>query len=295
MKNIAIINGHDINFFNEWHHVGCWKRSLEEMPDVKLHLYTWNKGSERYWGTMPHDLDLYLFLDYRPELWEIARYNYHPRALFWWDTFHHMQSVSLQLALVFDKVYVAERIESDYMKTLDFNNVEWLPGAFYPGLYHPMKTNKVHSFGFIGQFDNTIIRKGYTRKSLLDSLCIRYNGFISNNCRGPYTNQVYNESKIMPERTIFANIGTRLFEVVGSGGFCLMNRYPCRNGLDDLGIDGTHFVTYDESIEDFMEKFDYYIKNDIIRETIALNGHKYFLENHTYQHRIQRIFKDFNI
>jgi hypothetical protein len=292
MKHIALIHGHSIEFFNEWHHVGFWKRSFDEMKDsIELHLYTWDN-----WKTMPEGYDLYLFLDYRPSLWEVERYNYHPRALFWWDCFHHLQSVSIQLALVFDRVYVAERIESNYIRTIGYSNVEWLPGSYYPGIYHPIEgSSKVHSFGFIGQFDDTVIRKGLTRKGLLDQLCSKYGGFLTNNCRGVYTNQIYNESKIMPERTIFANIGTRLFEVVGSGGFCLMNRYPCNNGLDELGVDGLHFVTYDESSDDFFNKFEYYLKNDKERQTIAKSGQKYFLEKHTYKHRIQKILKDFNL
>jgi len=117
-------------------------------------------------------------------------------------------------------------------------------------------------------------------------------GTIGKPCRGPLSNHVYNESKIMPERTIFANIGTRIFEVIGSGGFCLMNRYPCKTGLDTIGIDGHHYVTYDETYDDFMRKFDYYLKHDDEREQIAYNGHKYFSLNHTYNHRLRVILKN---
>lgn len=291
MKNIALINGHNMPFFDEWHHVGCWKRTFDDMEDVRLHLYTWEN-----WQTMPLGLDLYLFLDYRPILWKIAQYDFHPRALFWWDAFHHMQSISIQLALVFDRVYTAEYIEMRYMRDIiGYNNTEWLPGAYYPGLYHPLNKKKVHDFGFIGQFDDSVIRKDTTRRRILNHLCTKYRGFVSDNCRGPFTNQVYNESKIMPERTIFANIGTRLFEVIGSGGFCLLNRFPCNNGLDLLGMDGRHFMTYDESLDDFMDKFQYYLKNEDERESIAKSGQKHFSEHHTYKHRIERIFKDFKI
>lgn len=291
-RAIALIHGHSIPFFDEWHHVGFWKRTLDEMPDVQLHLYTWDN-----WKTMPSSgIDLYLFLDYRPNLWDLAASNYHPRALFWWDSFHHSQAISVQLAMIFDKVYVAEKIESDYMtKIIGYDNVDWLPGAYYPGLYYPEQLESTYDFGFIGQFDDTVIRKYLTRKSFIDLLSHKYRGVSTNNLRGTETNQVYNKCKIMPERTIFANIGTRLFEVVGSGGFCLINRYPCRNGLDELGIDGYHFVTYDESWVDFQNKFEYYLRNEDEREAIARQGHQYFFENHTYGHRVKKILKDFNL
>lgn len=291
MKQIALIHGHSVPFFDEWHHVGFWKKTFDEMPDVQLHLYTWET-----WQNMPEGLDLYLFLDYRPILWKVAEYDFHPRALFWWDAFHHMQSVSIQLSLIFDKVYTAEYVEAKYISNvIGFSNTEWLPGAYYPGLYHPIVTEKKFNFGFIGQFDNTVIRKGITRKGLLDDLCNRYSGFVSNDCRGPITNEIYNQSRILPERTIFANIGTRLFEVVGSGGFCLINKFPCANGLGHLGEDGKHFVTYDESLEDFREKFNYYLTHEDEREKIASAGQKHFSENHTYVHRIKKIFGDFDL
>jgi hypothetical protein len=252
--------------------------------------YTWAN-----WNTMPKGMDLYLFIDYRQHLFQVCHHGYSPRAIFWWDAFHHMQSVSAQIALSFDKVYVAELIDANYMKSVGFSNVEWLPGAFYPGLYHPTGSNKVHDYSFIGQFDDTVVRKGLTRRSSLDLLAKNFRGFVSNSIRGPYVNQIYNEGRILPERTIFANIGTRLFEVVGSGGFCLINRFPCNTGLDLLGIDGEHFVSYNESEADLLYKFRYYLNNEGERQKIAKSGHDLFISQHTYKNRLKRIFTDFNI
>lgn len=121
MKNIALIHGHSIPFFDEWHHVGFWKRTLDEMDDVRLHLYTWDT-----WQTMPSGLD-------------------------------------------------------------------------------------------------------------------------------------------------------------------------CDNGLNKLGTDGEHFVTYDESLNDFLDKFDYYLKHEAEREIIARSGHQHFSQNHTYKHRVEKIFRDLGI
>ena len=245
---------------------------------------------------MPLGLDLYFFLDFRPCLYKLINTKYHPRILFWWDSFHTMFSILSQTALVFDKVYLAEMPDAQHLRGMGFSNAEWLPGAFYPGLYKPEKTlSKVHDFSFIGQFDDIVIRKGLTRKNMLEKLSYSFSGFRGNSVRGPFVNQVYNESKILIERTIYCNIGTRLFELVGSGGFALINKYPCSNGLENIGLDGVHFVTYDESWEDLFYKMNYYLKNEEERIKIAKQGYDFFIKNHTYAHRLAKIFKDFKL
>lgn len=292
MINLALICGASYNMdLNDWHHYGFWKKTLDEMPNVKTTWYALHN-----WKEMPKDFDLYFFLDFNPELYKLSKFDYYPRVLFWWDSFHVMFSVLSQLALVFDKVYLAEMVDAQHLRGIGFSNVEWLPGAFYPGLYNPLTNNKkFHNFSFIGQLDDVVIRKGVTRKEIIANLANQFGGYIGSNVRGPHVNQVYNDSKILVERTIYCNIGTRLFELVGSGGFCLINRYPCDNGLDKLGIDGIHFVTYDDSLEDLLYKMNYYLKNEEEREKISKTGYTHFLENHTYKKRILKIFRDFKL
>ena len=291
MINIALICGDNYSLqLDDWHHYGFWKKTLDSIPSIKLHWYTWSNFHE-----MPKGFDLYFFLDFRPCLYNLSKMDYHPRVLFWWDSFHSMFSILSQISFTFDKVYVAEMPDAQHLRGNGFSNVEWMPGAFYPDLYKPLNSSKPYDFGFIGQFDNLVARKGQTRKTLLDNLSNYFKGFVSNNLRGLPVNQAYNESKILIERTIYCNIGTRLFELVGSGGFCLINKFPCNTGLESIGIDGVHFVTYDESLDDLLNKMRYYLKNEEERNLIAKTGHEHFLKNHTYKNRLLKILKDFNI
>ena len=291
MINIALICNDDYNLkLDDWHHYGFWKKTFDDITTIKLHWYNWNNFQE-----MPKGFDLYFFLDFRPILYKLATMDYHPRILWWGDSFHSPFSILSQISLVFDKVYVSEMIDAYHLKGIGYKNIEWLPSGFYPKLYNPLNLNKNYDFAFVGQFDNLVTRNGATRKTMLDSLSKLFNGYVSNNVRGPAVNEAYNKSKILIERTIFCNIGSRLFETVGSGSFCLINRFPCNTGLDMLGIDGIHFVTYDESIEDLLDKMRYYLKNDEEREHIAKTGHEHFLKNHTYEKRLLKILKDFNI
>jgi len=291
MLNVVLICGDNYSTdINGYHHYGFWKKTLDEHPDVNLlHWFPWS-----HWRMMPTSgVDLYFFLDFRYDLWNLADFDFHPRILYWWDAFHVMFSVVAQIPQIFDKVYIAEYLDVQHLKICGFNNVEWLPGAFYPEVYKPLDVPKTKDFSFAGQLDGAVRRKGITRKGLMEALAQKYQGNITSNLRGPAVNEFYNDGKILPEKTIFANIGTRLFELVGSGGLALINRYPCYNGLDQLGIDGTHFVTYDESLDDAVNKMDYYITHDEEREKIAKTGHEHFLNNHTYKHRLDKILKDY--
>ena len=70
----------------------------------------------------------------------------------------------------------------------------------------------------------------------------------------------------------------RHLEILASCSFML-----CQNSINDLElplpiVDGKHFVTF-ESKEDLIEKINFYLKNNHLRNEIALNGRK-VLEKH---------------
>jgi len=273
-----------------WNYTSFWKYNLEHHPQVNLtHWYPMSS-----WRNMPTDnVDLYFFFDFRPDLWALADYDkFHPRILYWGDAFHALYSVVAQIPLVFDKVYLSEFVEAQHLKLCGFNNVEWLPGAFCPHHHFPLNVNKDIDVGFVGQLDNTVVRNKTTRRRMMDHLSTKFKVVVNQNIRGPGVNVLFNQSKILIERTIFCNMGSRLFDTVGGGGFGLVNKYPCYNGLDQLGMDGTHFVTYDESVEDAEHKVQYYLTHDAEREHIAKTGHEYFLKHHTYANRIDKILSD---
>jgi hypothetical protein len=288
-KRIALTCSSPCEKIDDWHHYGFWYKTLMEHEKIETEYFL-------NWREMPEGFDLYFFIDHRPDLWALSDYDkYKPRALFWWDSFHHMFSVSVQLALLFDKVYVAELLDAQHAQLAGFQNTKWLPGAFYPGLYKPLSINKEYNVGFVGQLDDTVKRKGLTRRTAIVELLKTFGGQVRWDIRGPEVNEIYNKSRVLFERTIFCNIGTRLFETVGSGGLALVNRPQCYNGLDQIGIDGIHFVSYDESLEDMLQKANRYVYDQNEREKIVKAGHEHFLANHTYRNRIDTILRDFNI
>lgn len=82
----------------------------------------------------------------------------------------------------------------------------------------------------------------------------------------------------------------RLFDILASGGFCLVRYFP---GLDEMFANGQHLVWFN-SVKEMKGLVQYYLKNEQERKEIAKNGHNLYKKKHTAQHRIQNIFDIMN-
>lgn len=92
-------------------------------------------------------------------------------------------------------------------------------------------------------------------------------------------------------RCIETGVPLRAFDIMGYGGFLLSN-YQLE--LDEMYVNGEDLVLYD-SYEDALDKADYYLKREDIREKIALNGRRKTLENYTLQHAFEKILGTVNM
>lgn len=82
----------------------------------------------------------------------------------------------------------------------------------------------------------------------------------------------------------------RIFDILGAGGFLITDR---KNGIEDLFVPGKHLVIYDD-LDDLNNKIDFYLKNEKLREQIALEGYKLVKEKHTYNVRLKNIMNIVN-
>jgi len=102
--------------------------------------------------------------------------------------------------------------------------------------------------------------------------------------------KVFNLSKInlnMTMRAIETGLPLRIFDIMGSGGFLMTNYQP---ELEEMFVIGQDVEAY-TSIEELIDKCDYYLKNEDIRRTIALNGYEKVKNNHTYFHRLRSMLE----
>lgn len=290
---IAVIWGLHRNYPPHSTPHGFWEEALRGRPGVIVERLTWDEIQY-----IPDGFDLHLFIDFHPCLFRLPPDRLRPRALYWWDSFHFAFPYPAQVSELFDLAYFSEKLTADSLKNAGFRNARWLPLAFHQGLFRTLPgVNKIHDYGFVGTEDDVVFRSRMTRHGFLERL--RYtsglHGYIGNGVFGETVNQIYNESKVLFDWTIFDNLGTRFFETIGSGGFLVTNRPKHPNGMEELATEGVHFASYDGSFDDFEKQLRKYLKDDAGRERIALAGHEHFLKNHTYSNRLDRILADFNL
>lgn len=87
-------------------------------------------------------------------------------------------------------------------------------------------------------------------------------------------------------RVIRSGVPQRVLDVLGCRGFLLSSYQP---EIAEYFVNGEELVMYD-SYGDALEKADFYIKNDSLRETIAKSGYEKIREFFTYEKRLTEIF-----
>lgn len=102
--------------------------------------------------------------------------------------------------------------------------------------------------------------------------------------------KVFTLSKInlnMTIKPIQTGLPLRIFDILGCGGF-LMTNY--QEELNDHFVIGTDLEAY-SSLDELIDKCNFYLTHDDIRKTIAQNGYNKVQKNHTYQQRITEMLR----
>lgn len=100
---------------------------------------------------------------------------------------------------------------------------------------------------------------------------------------------IYFSSKVSLDISHFTDIkgytSNRYWIIPASGGFALTKRFP---QCEEFYPEGTR--VYFDTIEEAIEKKDYYLSHDTEREKIRLAGYEH-AKNHTYDKRWEKIFE----
>lgn len=91
----------------------------------------------------------------------------------------------------------------------------------------------------------------------------------------------------MTLKTIKTGIPLRVFDVLGCRGFLISNY---QEEIAELFEDGKDLVLY-HSQEELSEKVDWYLKHDLERKKIAVNGYNNVKKNHTAMNRLIDLFR----
>lgn len=196
---------------------------------------------------------------------------------------HQQLPIRLTYARYFDHVFVAQPDYLHHFEQLPHGSAHWLPLACDRDVHYLAGQERVHDVCFVGKlgYPNT------ERRATLEHVLTR---FKANDYGRYYTpremGKVYSRSKIVFNKSINGDLNMRFFEGLAAGALLVTDRIA--NGLDRLGQDGMHFVTY-TSAEDAVDKIRYYLSHDAEREAIAAEGQRHVFAHHTYGHRLATI------
>ncbi|MER8639782.1 glycosyltransferase [Mesorhizobium sp. M1273] len=196
---------------------------------------------------------------------------------------HQQLMPRLAYARYFDHAFIAQLDFLYAFQALPHPSVHWLPLACDPTLHFTADLKRTYDVGFVGKFGSSESERSRVLTEVLSK-------FPTNETRRKYTPQemgrVYSSSKIVFNKSINGDLNMRVFEGMASGSMLITDRIS--NGLDKIGVDGEHYVTYSSSSE-AIEKIRYFVENDREREEIALRGQSHVLLEHTYQKRLSQI------
>ncbi len=225
------------------------------------------------------------------------------KIVFW--TGDGLVNLERQYALIsdYDAWFVKDKYMFEFMKNKLSLNVYFLPECFNP---YVQKPSSDISFG--SKYNVSIVGTLYPyRANIIDQL-------ISNNIKidifgaipkwigekwkkrhaHKYVildekNEVFYGSKINLNTIFYGDIDAgncRLFEVAGSGGFQICDR---KDEITNYFTENEEIVFFDSTTE-LINKINYYLEHQDEAEIIANKAHKRALKEHTYTHRINKIF-----
>ncbi len=202
--------------------------------------------------------------------------------IYWVSDTHLGYEYRLKKAREFDKVFCMQKRAVEEFKRDGIKNVEWLPHAAEPQAYMPFCIVKKYDVCFVGHLCNE------KRVNFLDAVFKKFPNFWYGQRIFEEAARIFCQSKIVLNTAAVDDLNMRVFETLATQSFLLTENIPT---IHEVFKDGEHLVTYD-SIDDAIDKADYYIKHDDERQQIAESGYNYIIKNHTYRHRVDRIIQE---
>lgn len=103
---------------------------------------------------------------------------------------------------------------------------------------------------------------------------------------------ILSQGKIVIQNSRYKEVSRRIFEGMYCNRMVMADKLPSDRGLDMLFKDKEDIVYYD-SLEDAIDKINYYTNNEEERLKIAKNGYEKVLNNHTTLQRLDLILENY--
>lgn len=258
---------------------GCYfEREFKKTTFDVVHF--WTKDSR----LIAPVYDLYIRIDHGDYKYDISE-NLHPAVFYAIDT--HLKKPYKKIreqVRHYDLVFCAQKEGALKLKKDAKVDTFWLPLACDPLIHRKLDIQKKYDIGFVGTKG-----KKSKRKVLLDLIVKKYPKSFIGQIEFTKMAEIYSMSKIGFNYSISNDVNMRMFEIMGCGTMLLTN-YIRGNGFDEIFQNKKNLVAY-RTKREFIKLIDYYLNNDEEREKIAQAGYEYVVNNHTYQHRLNLMFK----
>jgi hypothetical protein len=198
----------------------------------------------------------------------------------------HLQlDMRLAYARYFDHVFIAQPDYLDAFRTIGHPSVHALPLGCDPSIHFVPGLLREIDVAFVGKYG----APGTERERVLRAVLPHYRTNEIGKFEPPeQMGRIYSGAKVVFNKSINGDVNMRVFEALASGALLVTDRVE--NGLDDVGIEGVHFVCYDTA-DQAIAMIDHFLANDAERGKIAAAGQAHAFACHTYAHRVNKVLE----
>ena len=181
---------------------------------------------------------------------------------------------------------VVDKKGVSFFKKQGFKNIDyWGVYGFRPE-YHYLREGfkRTYDLLMIGNFNFEIQKEREAWIKRIALLNSKYNIQLLSNIFGEEYPILYNQAKIIFNRSIRGEMNQRSFEATANGALLFFEEENLE--IRDFLIPGKECILYNENNLDWL--IDYYLINDEERENIAQAGHKK-IQNYTYEKQLKNL------
>jgi FkbM family methyltransferase len=207
------------------------------------------------------------------------------RPCAWWAIDTHLNySWCLERARDFDAVFAAQRDGAEQFRQDGINTATWLPLACDPEFHCKHDVTKEYDVCFVG---NLFLG---ARSDLVEVIQRRFLKVFVGRKFFEEMAKIYSASRIVFNRSIRNDVNMRVFEALACGSL-LMTNDLADNGQGEFFQDGVHLATYKDP-EELLDKIQYYLVHEEVRERIAATGRQEAVTKHTYRQRMATLLEE---
>ena len=204
---------------------------------------------------------------------------------FWWgiDT-HNDYRKHLRICRLFDHSFIAQQSFVAKLKIDGIKSVSWLPLAY------PKQKNQIVKreldISYVGSTDWS---KYPERGMLLKTISETNSNMFMGQAPPEKMFEIYEKSKLVFNYSPMNDLNMRFFEAIGSGAVLVTNPIV-DNGVEDLFEKNVDYLEYSSS-HDLATTLKEILSEEERLRSIASNGLRKVLKNHTYHNRAETILE----